>query len=73
LAPGSEGEAEVDVGLGIVRLELQGLAVLDDRLLQPSLVGQGDAKVDVGPENVRLELQGLAVLGDRLLQLPLEE
>ena len=66
-----EDDAEVAVGLGVVGLEPDGLAVVGDGLVQLPLVAQGDAEVVVGLGVVGLEPDGLAVVGDGLVQLPL--
>ena len=66
-----EDVAEIHVGLGIVRLEAQGLLIAGHRLLQLSLLLQGDPQVVVRLGIVRLEAQGLPIAGHRLRQLPL--
>ena len=66
-----EGVAEVVVGLGVVRLEADGLPVLGDGLVQLALAREGVAEVVVGLGVVLLEADGLAVLGDGLVQLAL--
>ena len=43
-----QGVAEVVVGLGVILLESDGLAVLGDGLVQLALVVQGIAEVVVG-------------------------
>ena len=66
-----QGVAEVEVGLGVILLESDGLAVLGDGLVQLALVLQGVAEVAVGLGVILLESDGLAVLGDGLVQLAL--
>jgi hypothetical protein len=56
------------VGLGDVRLEPGGLAVLGDGLLQQALVLQSDPEVVVGFGVVLPEPKNLAELGDGLVQ-----
>ena len=45
----AQGDAEVVVGHGVLRVEFDGLAVGGDGLVQLLLVEQGDAEVVVGP------------------------
>ena len=58
------------MGLGVVGLEPDRLAVFGDRLVQLPLVGQGDAEVVVGLGVVGLEPDRLAEFGDRLVRFP---
>ena len=58
------------MGLGVVRLEADGLPVGGDRLVS-SLFLERDAEVVVGLGEVRLEADGLAEGGDGLVQSPL--
>jgi hypothetical protein len=55
------------VGLGVVLLESEGLAVRGDSLVQPALGLQGGAEAVVGLGVVLLEAEGLAVRGDGLV------
>ena len=57
------------MGLRVVGLDFQGLAVMGDGLVDLSAAGQGDAEVVVGLGVVGLDFQGLAVLGDGLVDL----
>src|SRR5436309_3279688 len=65
----SEGQAPVVVGVGRVRLDVQGLLVMLDRLGQLALLSEGDAPVAVGVGRVRLDVQGVLVMLDRLGRL----
>ena len=67
----AEEDAEVVVGLGVVGLEPDSLAVFGDGLVELALVSQGDAEVVVGFGVVGLEPDRLAVFGDGLVELPL--
>ena len=66
-----EDQAEVAVGLGVVGLEPDRLAVFGDGLVELPLGLQGDAEVVVGLGVVGLEPDRLAVFGDGLVELPL--
>ena len=59
------------MGLGVVGLEPDRLAVFGDGLVELALVSQGVAEVVVGLGVVGLEPDRLAVFGDRLVELPL--
>ena len=59
------------MGLGVVGLEPDRLAVFGDRLVELALVAQGVAEVEVGLGVVGLEPDRLAVFGDRLVELAL--
>ena len=69
--PGLQDDAEVAVGLGVVGLEPDRLAVFGDGLVELPLALQGVAEVVVGLGVVGLEPDRLAVFGDRLVELPL--
>ena len=62
-----QGNAQTDVGLGIVGLDFQRLPVLLDRLVDAPVGRQGKAQIDVGVGIVGLDFQGLPVLRDRLV------
>ena len=57
------------MGLRVVGLDFQGLAVMGDGLVHLSAAGQGEAEVVVGLGVVGLDFQGLAVMGDGLVEL----
>ena len=59
------------MGLGVVGLEPDGVAVFGDGLVHLPLARQGDAEVVVGLGEVGLEPDRGAVFGDGLVQLPL--
>ena len=59
------------MGVGVVGLEPDRLAVLGDGLVQLPLTSQGGAEVEVGRAVVGPQPDRLAVLGDGLVQLPL--
>ena len=62
--------AEVVVGLGVVGLEPDRLAVFGDRLVQLPLFSQGNAEVVVGLGVIGLEAQRVAEHQDRLARIP---
>ena len=64
-------QREVSVGIGVVRPQLQGPAVANQRLVQLSLLLQRRAQVAVSFSKRRLQLQGPAVAEDRGFQLAL--
>ena len=43
-----EGDAEVVVGLGVIRFQADGFLVLADRLVDLAFLGEGGAEVVVG-------------------------
>ncbi len=59
------------MGLGVVGLEPDRLAVFGDGLVELALVLQGVAEVVVGHGEVGLEPDRLAVFGDGLVELAL--
>jgi hypothetical protein len=66
-----QGVAEVVAGLGVVRREADGLAVLGNGLVHLALGQQCDTEVVVGFVSLGeslADLEGLAVLGDGLVQ-----
>ncbi len=67
-APGQR-HAQVVVGLGVVGLDFQGLAVMGDGLVDLPAAGQQSAEVVVGLGVVGLDFQGLLVMGDGLVHL----
>ena len=64
-----QGEAEVLMGVGVVRLESQGLLKMGDSLAKCSAAGKGDAQVVVGGGVAGLDFQGDTVLRDGLVNL----
>src|SRR5438876_128460 len=65
----SEGQAPVVVGVGIVRLDVQGVPEVLDRPGQLALLSERVAQVVVDAVVVRPDLQGALVMFDRLGQL----
>src|SRR5262249_10906333 len=67
----AEAVAQVEVGLSVLRVERDGLAVAGDGLVQLALVRQRIAQVGVGRGVVRVQFDGLAVAGDGAVQVAL--
>src|SRR5436305_1238259 len=61
--------AGVAVGLAVLGVEVDGLAVLGDGIAQFALVLEGTAEVVVGKGILGVEVDGLAILGAGLVQL----
>ena len=59
------------MGLGVVRLDADRLAICGDRLVELALVLERYAEIGVGLGIVRLDADRLAICGDRLVELAL--
>ena len=66
-----EGDAEVVVGLGVIRFQAEGFLVLADRLVDLAFPVEGDAEVVVGVGVIWFQADGFLVLADRLVGLAL--
>ena len=64
LPAAGQDDAQVVVGVRVVGLDIQGLAVMGDGLVELSAAGQRQAEVVMGIRVVGLDFQGLAVMGD---------
>ena len=62
---------QVAMGLGVVRVELNGLLVGVDSLIQLPLIAQGSTEIVVGSGVVRVEFNGLFVRVYGLIHLTL--
>ena len=65
----SEGDAEVVVGLGVIRFQAEGFLELADRLVDLAFLAEGDAEVVVGLGVIRFQADGFLELADRLVGL----
>ena len=67
LSPAGQRQSEVVVGLGVLGLDFQGLAVMGYGLIDLSAIGQGHAQVAVGLGIVGLDFQSLLKMNDGLI------
>src|SRR5439155_507196 len=65
----AQGEAQVVVGLGVVRLDAEGLAEMAHRLAQLALRAQDAAQAVVGRGEARVDGEGAAIMADRFVEL----
>jgi len=63
------GKCTLEVGFGIVVLELECPVIIDDRVLEPTKAGPGEAPVEVGVGTVGLGQENLVIVGDGRLIL----
>ena len=65
----SEGDTELVVGLGVIRVQAEGFLELADRLIHLPLRGERAGEVDVGLGVIGFEAERFLELADRLVQL----
>ena len=68
---GGEGDTQIVQRVGEIRIDLDGLAIVLNRFIEPALGGEGKAQIVQRFAVIRIDLDGLMVMFNCLFNAPL--